>query len=356
MKKILLALLLAAAGILYAEQPLYSIPVLGDLHYDRADCHDMEWVTANMGKDLRQIRNYIGVTETNTPELFRQVEANAASRSEPVPFVIQMGDFTEGLCGSRELQGKLFRHALDAVKGTFRRPFFLVRGNHDVTGPGSWEAGDDVLLPYLRETLNDPRASYNYAVERGEDIFLFFEAMRPDLAWLKRELPKHSGKRHIFLVTHYPILPYNYRAHWGLLSKRREQDPERQELLKLLEKNNVMILSAHLHMLSLVDRKTADGTTVQMSVSSVINKRNSRPARVSEGVTAYTPELAAEREAANPNLEWRKALIAANRPFATRFYKAEFDGYAVLQVYADRVDMQFYNLSGAEPVLTMRLK
>ena len=202
MKKILLALLLAAAGILYAEQPLYSIPVLGDLHYDRADCHDMEWVTANMGKDLRQIRNYTGVTETNTPELFRQVEANAASRSEPVPFVIQMGDFTEGLCGSRELQGKLFRHALDAVKGTFRRPFFLVRGNHDVTGPGSWEAGDDVLLPYLRETLNDPRASYNYAVERGEDVFLFFEAMRPDLAWLKRELPKHSGKRHIFLYPH----------------------------------------------------------------------------------------------------------------------------------------------------------
>lgn len=360
MKHLLLAALLAVAGIASAgepeERPLYSVPVLGDIHYDRADCHDMGWVNAEMSRDLRQIRNYIKVTETSTPELFRQVEANAAARTEPVPFVIQMGDFTEGLCGSRELQGKLFTHALAAVKETFQRPFYLVRGNHDVTGPGAWEAGDDVLLPYLRELRNDENTSWNYTVDRGEDRFLFFEAMRPDLNWLKKALAESEGKRHVFLVTHYPILPYNYRAHWGMLSKNPQQEAERRELLALLEKHNVMILSAHLHMLSLIDRQTPNGTTVQMSVSSVINKRDSFPAQVVEGVESYTPELAAERDAANPNLEWRRSLIAENQPFATRFYKAEFDGYAVLEVYPNRVVMQFYNLAGTEPVLTMRLK
>ena len=83
MKHLLLAALLAVAGIASAgepeERPLYSVPVLGDIHYDRADCHDMGWVNAEMSRDLRQIRNYIKVTETSTPELFRQVEANAAN-------------------------------------------------------------------------------------------------------------------------------------------------------------------------------------------------------------------------------------------------------------------------------------
>ena len=119
MKHLLFALFLAVAGIASAgetgERPLFSVPVLGEIHYDLIDCHDMEWVNAEMSKDLRQIRNYTRVTETNTPELFRRVEAAAALRTEPVPFVIQMGDFTEGLCGSRELQGKLFSHALAAV-------------------------------------------------------------------------------------------------------------------------------------------------------------------------------------------------------------------------------------------------
>ncbi len=356
MKKIFCTALLAALAVLCAEEPLYSIPVLGDIHYDRTDCHDMEWVTGKMKKDLNQIRNYTKVTETNTPELFQQVEANAAKRTEPVPFVIQMGDFTEGLCGSRELQAKLFTHGLDAVKAGFKRPFYLVRGNHDVTGPGAWEAGDDILLPYLREILKNEKTSWNYTVEQGDDVFLFFESMRPDLNWLKETLAKQSGKRHIFLVTHYPVLPYNYRAHWGMLSKNKKEEPQRQELLQLLEKNNVIILSAHLHMLSLVDRKSTGGHTVQMSVSSVINKRDSRPAKVEEGVAAYLPELAMEREADNPSIEWRKFLISENKPFATRFYKAEFDGYAVLQVYADRVETQFYNLTDAEPVLTVRLK
>ena len=360
MKHLLFALLLAVAGIASGgelrERPLYSVPVLGDIHYDRADCHDMEWVNAEMSRDLRQIRNYIKVTETSTPELFRRVEANAATRIEPVPFVIQMGDFTEGLCGSRELQGKLFSHALAAVKSSFKRPFFLVRGNHDVTGPDAWEAGDDVLLPYLREILNNPQTAWNYTIDRDEDRFIFFESMRPDLGWLKQVLAESAGKRHVFLVTHYPILPYNYRAHWGMLSKNRKQEAERRELLTLLEKHNVIILSAHLHMLSLIDRKTANGTTVQTSVSSVINKRDSRPAKVVEGIASYTPELAAERDAANPNLEWRRSLLAENQPFATRFYKAEFDGYAVLEIYPDRVVMQFYNLAGTEPVLTMKLK
>ena len=360
LKLLLFAMLLAVAGIGSAEEsgerPSYSIPVLGDIHYDRPDCHDMEWVNAKMSKDLRQIRNYIRVTELNTPELFRQVERNAATRLEPVPFVIQMGDFTEGLCGSRELQGQLFSHALAAVKNSFKRPLYLVRGNHDVTGPGAWEAGNDVLLPYLRELRNDPETSWNYTVDCGEDRFLFFESMRPDLGWLKQTLAESAGKRHVFLVTHYPILPYNYRAHRGMLSKNPNQETERRELLSLLEKHNVMILSAHLHMLSLIDRKTANGTTVQMSVSSVVNRRDSLPSKVMEGVEAYTPELAAERDAANRNLEWRQSLIGENQPYATRFYKAEFDGYAVLEVYPDRVVMQFYNLAGTEPVLTMRLK
>lgn len=356
-RKYCILAILTICGTIYAEEPLYSVAVLGDVHYDHFECHDMAWVNAEMSRDLRQIRNYIKVTETNTPDLFRRVENDAAARTEPVPFVIQLGDFTEGLCGSRELQCELFRRALRCADDIFKRPFYLVRGNHDVTGPGAWEAGDDVLLPYLRRELNDDRASFNYVVKHDADVFIFFESMRPDLAWLKRQLEENADSRHIFLITHYPILPYNYRADWGLLAKRREQENERRELLRLLEKHHVMILSAHLHMLSLIDRKTPEGYTVQMSVSSVINRRDSRPADVKEAVASYrADELAEERNSTGKDRTWCRELIAENMPYATRFYKAEFDGYAVLRIFPEKVEMQFYNLSEPEAVLTMDLK
>ena len=39
-KKLLSAALLSAAALLAAEEPLYSVPVLGDFHYDRLELHD----------------------------------------------------------------------------------------------------------------------------------------------------------------------------------------------------------------------------------------------------------------------------------------------------------------------------
>ena len=43
-KKLLSAALLSAAALLAAEEPLYSVPVLGDFHYDRLELHDEAFI------------------------------------------------------------------------------------------------------------------------------------------------------------------------------------------------------------------------------------------------------------------------------------------------------------------------
>ena len=65
------------------------------------------------------------------------------------PFVIQLGDFTEGLCGSRELQDRMFRGAIEQVKAKIKVPFLVTKGNHDITGPGAKESYRETLLPFL---------------------------------------------------------------------------------------------------------------------------------------------------------------------------------------------------------------
>lgn len=112
-KKLLSAALLSAAALLAAEEPLYSVPVLGDFHYDRLELHDEAFIREKYPRDRSQIINYTKASTEFAPLL---LDAVAGQVNAGTPFVIQLGDFTEGLCGSRELQDRMFRGAIEQVK------------------------------------------------------------------------------------------------------------------------------------------------------------------------------------------------------------------------------------------------
>src|SRR4051794_8618033 len=96
------ALAPAAARLLALAPPTgFTFVALGDLHYDKLEHHDMNWLMAEKPNDLSQIKNYSRISAEITPKLLDEVRARVAS--DKADFVLQLGDFTEGLCGTPEL-------------------------------------------------------------------------------------------------------------------------------------------------------------------------------------------------------------------------------------------------------------
>ena len=330
-----------------AGKPLYAFPLLGDIHYDKWSHHDLDWVKKEKPGDVKQMEGYVATTEKYTPKLLEEVATavkDLKARNIAVPFVVQVGDLVEGLCGSFDLQSLQFRDATAAVEqAAFGAPTLLVKGNHDITGPGAPEAFDKVLLPWLSKQAGVELKSASYVRRQSDDLFVFFDAYKPDLDWLAKTLEaKENQAKRVFFVIHPPVVPYNARADWHIFPRENKR-PQRERLLSLLGKYGAMVLSGHLHKYSLLTRKTADHAITQLAVCSVLRSEKETPKGVLEGVGKYGPDLVdLEPKHAPDTVQQRRELLKAETPFIDRFEYADTAGYSIVKVYADRVDVDLY--------------
>src|SRR5580765_8472736 len=110
--------LLGPAGnwaVAAGEDDDWSFPLLGDLHFDRLEHHDHEWLAREHPGDVSQVQNYSRITREMTPRLVDRVgeRLNELQRVKThVPFVMQLGDLLEGLCGNEELAARQAREGL----------------------------------------------------------------------------------------------------------------------------------------------------------------------------------------------------------------------------------------------------
>ena len=330
-----------------AEKPLYCFPLLGDVHYDHMSHHDLDWVRKEKPGDERQMLNYSKVTETLTPKLFAEVSAAIKAAPATVPFVVQVGDIVEGLCGSKDLATKQFNEAFGAIDAAgFGVPFLVTKGNHDITGPGNPEAYDDVLLPWLakqgKQEITGPNGA-NFVRKHDDDVFVFFDSYKIDLAWLEKALSTNKG-RHVFVVVHQPVVPYNARANWLVLGNKN-QAADRERLLAMLGHHRAIVLSGHLHKYSCLTRNVSTGPIVQLAVCSVLRNAEEKDAKATlEGVDKYSAQALLDQEPkfGATTLDYRRDLLTAETPAITRFSYADVPGYAMVKVYADRVDADIF--------------
>jgi hypothetical protein len=139
-----------------ASKEAFAFPLLGDLHYDKLSCHDLELLGREKPDDLRQVREYSSLTTDTVPRLFASVRETIADLNGPpdttVPFTVRVGDLVEGLCGSAEQARRLDADALTFVReARLGVPFLFTKGNHDITGPGAADAFKSVFHPFLGE-------------------------------------------------------------------------------------------------------------------------------------------------------------------------------------------------------------
>jgi hypothetical protein len=340
---------LAASG---SETPIYSFPVMGDFHYDRMELHDKKFLEEKYPRDMSQILNYVKASEQYAPRL---MEAISQRITPETPFVIQLGDFTEGLCGSQELQEAMFRGAIAQVKSKIAVPFLVTKGNHDVTGPGSQEAYAKVMLPFLSSELSRPVERADFVVKNDRDAFVFFDSMVADLEWLEQALADNRDARYLFVATHYPIVPFEYRADWCLLAKPGKE-ARRSRLIDMLKKANAIVLCGHLHQASYIDYRDQDGGFVQLAHNSVMRSEQPKFNNVLDGASFYTPALAESPRSTPEQQGVRRQLFAAAAPFVKDFFRADGEGYILIKVYAEKIMAEFYNGSRGEPDKVIQIR
>jgi len=320
------------------ETQAYGFAFLGDLHFDRLEHHDMAWVKTSHPGDIRQIENYSDITKRNSPALLKAV-SNALENQKIAPFaIIQVGDFVEGLCGNYDLQVSQFNEAIAFVTpyaGSI--PFLITKGNHDITGPGASRAYSDVIVPWLGAQVDAPIRGTSYTIKHANDLFVFFDAYKPDLDWLEKVLIQNPA-RQVFFIVHEPVVPYNARAQWYVFSRDKER-PQREKLISLLGEYHAIVLCGHLHRYSVVRRITENGFFVQLAMNSVVDRR-AGDVKLLDGVDAYVPELVdLEPKFDAKTKDARRELLSAEKPFVSYFEMANTSGYGLITVSDKFIDV-----------------
>jgi len=344
-----------AAG---AQNDSFSFLLLGDLHFDRLEHHDMEWLKREKPNDVRQVENYSRITREVTPALFAELRARVRSERDTA-FALHIGDFVEGLAGTPELARV---HCKDAVAflrdAKLERPFLFCKGNHDVTGPGSVEAFNEVLLPYLAGEAGQKLTSASFAYRRGPALIAFLDAYRPveaELEWLEKTLAARGDARHVFVVVHPPLVPYGARSNWHLLAKPADS-ARRERLMDLLGEHRALVLCGHLHKYGTVVRSTKKGPFVQVATLSVLPGPDLKPKNEVEGVKQYGPDLVRLEPEFSPQTETeRRALLAAEAPHIRHYEYADLPGYGRVTVRPEDVTLDLYVGLGKKHYRTLSL-
>lgn len=320
----------------------YAFVYLGDMHFDQMEHHDFDWLKANKPGDLRQIENYVRITDTQTPRLLKEVRSLADASGGRLQMVLQGGDLVEGLCGSYELQTKQFVYAQSVVKQHLGSlPFITVKGNHDMTGPGADKAYTDFMIPWMSQECGKPLDSTTFYFMKGPDLFVVFDAYSADLDRLETML-KTNPYRYVFVMMHPPVVPYNARSVWHIFSKP-EEATKRERLLNILGRARAIVLTGHLHEFSLLRRNTSKGPFVQLSLGSVISSDTETADDVKSGVEQYNAELVNLEPRFQPETrELRESILNEERGKIESFEYARFGGSAVLHVSDTGVSVDVY--------------
>lgn len=310
----------------------FNFMLLGDIHFDKLEHHDMDYLKLKYPNDIVQIQNYSRITRDNFPLLMRAAKEKA--KTVNADLWLQLGDFVEGLCGSEKLAQQQTQEFISYVADmNLKRPFFVVKGNHDITGEGAREVYKKTVLSWQEKELKQALSTANYTFVHKNARFIIFDCYAADesLEWLKKILPQHKEEL-LFFSVHQPVIPYSARSNWHIFAKPNQR-AKREELLNLLGEHNAIVLTAHLHKTSILCRTTAKGKLVQVAIGSVIDAPNAPVKNHVKGLDAYNASLLDFEPKFSPDtLQERKDNIENERPFIEHFEFADFCGYATMNI------------------------
>ena len=328
----------------------YSVPVLGDIHFDSPDSsfyHSDYTHSTSRKRYEAHLAEHVRNAEMWKERLPRLIRASGACLASDAAFALQVGDLVQGDCGNAATHRTMLDDAFGLVKGAYggNLPLVTVAGNHDIRGDIPSDGARATLEKWLPETISKelgvPVKDTTFSFRHGPDVFIVvdFNEPRPKLSLIKRLLEESKGARYTFFISHGLVVP-NSLSRWFLLGEEK-RDAERRELCSLLARRNAIVLCGHTHRMELLECEFPEGQITQFTFNSVwTNPAHAVPAIISEGAGAFG----------------EGGFLKEYKPFVRRFMLARAAGHYWLRVSDRGVGVAFYGGDATIPTRKFALR
>ena len=321
----------------------YSVVILGDTHYDAADpeYYHEGYSDPDPKREALHRREFVRNGQMWAGRSHDLVKRAACLVDDDTRFVYQTGDLIQGDTAGAENHKRFLDDAVNLFKNDLAPdlPFVTVAGNHDLRGKDdavARQAYIEYMAPRMSRELGQEIDGPDFLYRTGPDAFVFINFTKPNVERIRCLLEQTRGSRHVFLMVHCPVFPYDNSKYywWFLLGNRKDSHAkERREMRKLLASLNAIVLCGHTHMTEFLDWQGDGGRITQMTMSSVWrNESQASYKELANGASGYmtllykdAPALATE---ANKALfdEYRAGIRSYSIADAAGSYKLIVDG------------------------------
>lgn len=323
----------------------YSVVILGDTHYDDADPlkYHAGYSDPDPARDAAHREEFVRNAQMWSGRCRELVKRAACLVDDDTRFIFQMGDLIQGDTADAATHKRFLDDTLNLLKDSIapELPFVTVAGNHDVRGNDNAvcrQAYKEYMTAQMSRELGQEITDTNFLFRYGPDAFVVIDFNRPKVQRFKPLLEEARGARHVFVIVHGPVFPFDDPDiyFWFLMGSRNDTYArERREIRALLASLNAIVLCGHTHTTEFLDWMGDGGRITQMTMNSVWSR---------EEIGEYKVIASGAAEYGN---EAGKALFDEYRPGIRAYTLSESAGSYKLIVDGGRVLVDFY--AGASP-------
>ncbi|MCR5408261.1 MAG: metallophosphoesterase, partial [Bacteroidales bacterium] len=270
------------AGLLFSgcsSREKYSVVILGDTHYDAADpeFYHAGYTDPKPSREAAHRLEFIRNGNMWADRSLRLIDRAAGLVDKDTRYVLQVGDLIQGDTADSTTHVRFLDDAVNLIKSHVAPdlPFVSVNGNHDRRGVDDAlcrRAYKAYMMPRVSQELGQEITHTSYLFRQGPDAFVAINYASTNLEGIKSLLEEARGSRHVFVLIHTPVFPFDDPDifHWFFLGKRDDsRAQERREMRALLASLNAIVLCGHTHDTELLDWEGDGGRITQMTMSSV---------------------------------------------------------------------------------------
>lgn len=372
-----------AVGCRTFDGSSYSVPLLGDIHYDLLpvdtfhshyrSLHQGDGLFARYGKEFESFASMWG-RDGATEAIVR---TSGRVRSVDSAFALQLGDLVEGDCESAADHVRMLNEAFAFVKGAYggELPVVTTAGNHDVRQGkdrlGEYETYRRISSAWHAKELGVSVSGLTFSFRQGPDLWIVADFNRPDADRVAEILSGAEDARYVFFCTHGAVLTDGGRnaRRWFFLGAPQydergvhrdpsffgpafaKMDGDRRRIRRLLARHRAIALTGHSHRVELRDWFGDGGRITEFVMNSVTRTVAGAPIPGELKVIGDRPEdfghcrvkEKAKRDAAID------ALYAEYEPGMRRYFTANGAGHARIGVSDGSVWIDYFPGAAESP-------